>query len=650
MSEQSKPSTKRRLPTRRYNQMFTDHYFWTTDSSSTNDIHSKSTSTCSLSSAINGQKGDDSFISLISNAGLDNDSLSDSTGTVSDVNESLMNAISKEQGDSIQQSTNDKNISKCNNHSQIEESVSLSSQILSSSSIEPENKLISRALELAQSLFGPNTTIVKTFQAIPIQHEFDSDDNDDDTTQITRLEGKKQSGELVEIDEMKQNGGTTTHRTDTFDNFKNRITSSTFTAQTSLLNRSDFTALEVLNAIYRNAPVGGSHFVKPTSTTFSYIPQNDKLQSQVKTKTSTTTNTESEQSTHGRDEEFMHQQQQRDLMDEYFHRSTDLHHIKTTFGRQGQLWTDQKYYEYYQYLCKGIKRALSHPGSFDLDCGAGSVHTPSNQQANGICRAMKSDLYYQYSPGPEIYSRKVFVGGLPIDIDENELTATFSRFGPLIVDWPNKNENKSYFPPKGYVFLIFEYEVSVRALVQSCFVEDEKLFLYISSPLSPDKLVQIRPWRLADADYVVEASIPLYARRTVFVGGVPRPIKAVELAHIMDRLYGSVGCAGIDTDVEYKYPKGAGRIAFTNQNSYMKAITDRYVQLSHGEVEKRVELKPYVLDDQPCDECDGERCGHRHAPFFCPQLSCLQYYCEKCWTTIHGCRTREDHKPLVKEA
>lgn len=38
--------------------------------------------------------------------------------------------------------------------------------------------------------------------------------------------------------------------------------------------------------------------------------------------------------------------------------------------------------------------------------------------------------------------------------------------------------------------------------------------------------MQIRPWRLADADYVVETSIPLYGRRTVFVGGVPRPIKA----------------------------------------------------------------------------------------------------------------------------
>lgn len=41
---------------------------------------------------------------------------------------------------------------------------------------------------------------------------------------------------------------------------------------------------------------------------------------------------------------------------------------------------------------------------------------------------------------------------------------------------------------------------------------------------------------------------------------------------------------------------GAGRIAFTNQNSYMKAITDRYVQLSHGEVEKRVSKHTLRLD------------------------------------------------------
>lgn len=41
----------------------------------------------------------------------------------------------------------------------------------------------------------------------------------------------------------------------------------------------------------------------------------------------------------------------------------------------------------------------------------------------------------------------------------------------------------------------------------------------------------------------------------------------VELAMIMDRLYGGVCYAGIDTDPELKYPKGAGRVAFSNQNA-----------------------------------------------------------------------------------
>uniref|UniRef100_A0A8R1XLK7 Cytoplasmic polyadenylation element-binding protein 1 n=1 Tax=Onchocerca volvulus TaxID=6282 RepID=A0A8R1XLK7_ONCVO len=633
----SQPPIERGLSTRRCNQMPTDHSFWTTDLSFANKNHNKLT--CSSSSTTDDQKGD-SFSSSDSDASLKKDPVLDDTITVLDINEPLM-IINKEQGNNMQQSTSDEDVLKCDNHSQVKDLVPLPLQLA-----EPEsNKLISQALELTQSLFGPDTTIVKTFQANPIQYELDIDD---DTAQITRMEDKRWGEESEETDERKK-GGSLDHDMDGDDSFKNRIISPAINTQT-LLNHSDFTALEILNAIYCNSPVSGSRFVKPTSTAFSYMLPNAKSRTQLKTKTSITVSTESEQSTRERDEEILHQRRC-ELMDEYFHRPGNLHHIKTSFHRQGQVWSDQRYHEYYEYLCKaGIKRALSHPGSFDLDCGAGSLHTPYSQQTNGICRAMKSNLYYQYSPGPEIYSRKVFVGGLPIDIDEDELTATFNRFGPLVVDWPNKGENKSYFPPKGYVFLIFDYEVSVRALVHSCFVEDEKLFLYISSPLSPDKLVQIRPWRLADADYVVEASIPLYARRAIFVGGVPRPIKAVELAHIMDRLYGSVGCAGIDTDVEYKYPKGAGRIAFTNQNSYMKAITDRYVQLSHDEVEKRVELKPYVLDDQPCDECGGERCGHRHAPFFCPQLSCLQYYCEKCWTTIHGCRAREDHKPLIKEA
>lgn len=81
----------------------------------------------------------------------------------------------------------------------------------------------------------------------------------------------------------------------------------------------------------------------------------------------------------------------------------------------------------------------------------------------------------QGSDNGERFSRKVFVGGLPPDIDEgtinlkkimkillnkffflDEITSSFRRYGPLVVDWPHKAESKSYFPPKGYAFLLFQ--------------------------------------------------------------------------------------------------------------------------------------------------------------------------------------------------
>lgn len=257
----------------------------------------------------------------------------------------------------------------------------------------------------------------------------------------------------------------------------------------------------------------------------------------------------------------------------------------------------------------------------------------------------RSDLDF----GIERFSRKVFVGGLPPDIDEDEIHASFCRFGPLTVDWPHKAESKSYFPPKGYAFLLYKDEISVQRLIDCCIMQDGKLYLCVSSPTIKDKPVQIRPWNLADADFVMDGSQPLDPRKTIFVGGVPRPLRAVELAMIMDRLYGGVCYAGIDVDPELKYPKGAGRVAFSNQQSYIAAISARFIQLQHGEIDKRVEVKPYVLDDQMCDECHGVRCNGKFAPFFCSNITCLQYYCEQCWAIIHARPGREFHKPLVKE-
>lgn len=69
-------------------------------------------------------------------------------------------------------------------------------------------------------------------------------------------------------------------------------------------------------------------------------------------------------------------------------------------------------------------------------------------------------------------------------------------------------------------------ESSVQQLMNACIAEEDKLYLCVSSPTIKDKPVQIRPWRLSDADFVLDASMPLDPRKTVFVGGVPRPLKA----------------------------------------------------------------------------------------------------------------------------
>ena len=49
---------------------------------------------------------------------------------------------------------------------------------------------------------------------------------------------------------------------------------------------------------------------------------------------------------------------------------------------------------------------------------------------------------------------------------------------------------------------------------------------------------------------------PIDPRKTIFVGGVPRPLRSQELAEIMEDKFGSVCYAGIDVDPDLKYPKG----------------------------------------------------------------------------------------------
>lgn len=71
----------------------------------------------------------------------------------------------------------------------------------------------------------------------------------------------------------------------------------------------------------------------------------------------------------------------------------------------------------------------------------------------------------------------------------DEITSSFRRFGPVVVDWPHKAESKSYFPPKGYCFLLFQEELSVQALIDACLADDGKLYWCVTSPTMKDKPV-----------------------------------------------------------------------------------------------------------------------------------------------------------------
>ena len=125
--------------------------------------------------------------------------------------------------------------------------------------------------------------------------------------------------------------------------------------------------------------------------------------------------------------------------------------------------------------------------------------------------------------------------------------------------------------------------------------------VHASSP--PDAEAPTPPAQeAANADVLLEFGVLNTGNMgLVSCGGVPNPLRmhpravsssAAELAMIMDRLYGGVCYAGIDTDPELKYPKGAGRVAFSNQQSYIAAISARFVQLQHNDIDKRVSGLP----------------------------------------------------------
>ncbi len=322
---------------------------------------------------------------------------------------------------------------------------------------------------------------------------------------------------------------------------------------------------------------------------------------------------------------------------------------------------------------------------------------------------------------PIVYSTKVFVGGLPWDITEEDIVKEFGVFGPCRVEWTNKekfnmgnqqghvshiqqndydnghhqngynnyhhnntsnnyrgrqsmgnqqmlngsnininsnnnnnnqnsdqmNLSKHRLSP-GFAYVIYESEYSVRSLVGNC-IEDYQngrdrveYYFKISTRRVRNKEVQIIPWILADNNFALCTPKELDPKKTVFVGNLHGTMTARDLAHIMNELFGCVVYAGIDID-KLKYPIGSGRVTFSHQQNFMRAVRAAFVDIQSSKFSKRIQIDPY-LEDVQCCLCYGDK-----GIYFCRDFQCFNYYCGCCWEKQHSYNQLGNHKPLMRK-
>ncbi|CDW57131.1 Probable RNA-binding protein orb2 [Trichuris trichiura] len=235
---------------------------------------------------------------------------------------------------------------------------------------------------------------------------------------------------------------------------------------------------------------------------------------------------------------------------------------------------------------------------------------------------------------------------------------------------------------KGFVFVIYKSADSVNNLLNDCTRIGSKFFFDLQVPGRRPTLlsfqqysandiavrkkgVQVRPWFLADQLAVSDdPTRKVNFRRIAFFGGIPRSMKASEmallemlnycffgsgeLAECTEREIPGVVMVNIETDPHLDYPKGVAKVAFANDESFREALRRRFLKVHYEEVLKVVEMKPFFLPEQLCNLCEVNSANVNLATLYCSNISCVSFYCNDCWSRWHSNPEVADHIPLSK--
>ena len=252
-----------------------------------------------------------------------------------------------------------------------------------------------------------------------------------------------------------------------------------------------------------------------------------------------------------------------------------------------------------------------------------------------------------FNNGSGIFSKKIFIGGIPRDMTEEDIEQIFGQFDPDVkIEWPESRPN-SRNTPKGYLYIILSTNENIRSMLYACSLIIEggcETFNFEIVYKNKGKQLQVIPWLTSDSSFRFSDPTEVQKSKfTVFIGALHGRLHAKAIAYIFEKIFGNVISVSIDTD-RHKYPTGSGRITFGTVESYTKAIIANFIQIEAKKLSKKVQIEP-CIDGQKCCFCLED-----DAPNFCKEPTCFEYFCNHCWEKRHSSSENLNHTPIRRKS